>query len=83
MPDKEIGKVTHWYNNIGVAVIKLNSGLKLKDRIAVKRGDEEFEATVDSMQIEHQEIEQGRKGDEVAIKLPQKAKAGATISLLE
>jgi len=79
----EIGKVTHWYDKLGVAVIKLEAPLKVGDNIKVSRGDVEFEETVSSMQIDHKEVDGGKKGDEIAMKLSQKAKVGSTISKVE
>jgi len=78
---QEVGKVTHWYDKIGVAVVKLAGTIKVGDKIKVERSGEEFEDTVTSMQIEHQDVSAAKKGDEVAIKLSQKAKEGAVISL--
>jgi putative protease len=83
MPKKEVGKVTHWYDKISVAVVKLSDALKVGDSIKVERGEEEFDDTVSSMQINHEDVESGKKGDEVAIKLTQKAKEGSTIYIDE
>lgn len=77
--DNLIGKVTHWYDKLGVAVVKLNSALKVGDQIKVKRGDEEFTDTVDSMQLDHKPVDSGKKGDEVAVKVSKQAKEGAEI----
>lgn len=76
---KEIGKITHWYDKIGVAVIKLTGALKKGDTVTIKRGDDEFEETVGSMQIDHEAVEKAKKGDDAAIKLSQKAKEGAVV----
>ena len=76
---KEIGKVSHWYDKIGVAVVKLADTLKKGDTVKFKRGEEEFEETVDSLQINHADVPVGNKGDEVAMKLSQKAKEGAIV----
>ena len=83
MPEKEVGKVTHYYDKIGVAVVKLTGSLKVGDKIKVRRGEEEFEATVDSMQIEHEPVEAAKKGDEAAIRLPQKTKEGAVVCIVD
>ena len=80
---KELGKVVHWYDKIGVAVVKLAGALKVGDKIKVKRGETEFEDTVSSMQLEHQPVEAGKKGQEVAVKLSQPAKDGALICKAE
>ncbi len=77
--EKEIGKVTHWYNKISVAVIKLTGGLKTGDTIKVKHGEEESEETVSSMQIDHEAVESAKKGDEVAVKLSGEARDGSTV----
>ena len=77
--DNPIGKVVHWYDKLGVAVIKLSSTLKVGDQIKVKRGDQEFTDTVDSMQLDHKPVNSGKKGDEIAVKVSQQAKEGAEI----
>ena len=78
-----VGKVIHWYDKISVAVVKLTKGLKVGDSIKVKHGDDEFEDTVSSMQLDHESVKSGKKGQEVAIKLSQKAKEGSEICLTE
>ncbi|MBI5222005.1 MAG: hypothetical protein HY980_00710 [Candidatus Magasanikbacteria bacterium] len=80
---KAIGKVIHWYDKIGVAVIKLASGLKKGDVIKVKKGDVEFDEAVSSMQIDHADVVSAKKGDEVAVKLSQKAKDDAEVYKVE
>jgi hypothetical protein len=77
--EKEIGEITHWYDKIGVAVIKLTSPLAKGDTVKVVRGDDEFEETVNELQIDHAPVEKGKKGDELAVKLSNKAKVGATV----
>ena len=76
-----VGKVTHWYDKISVAVVKLGKGLKVGDSIKVKHGDSEFGDEVSSIQLNHEAIKSGKKGDEVAIKLSQKASVGSEIHL--
>lgn len=77
--DNTIGKVVHYYDKLGVAVIKLNKVLKVGDQIKIKRGDEEFTDTVTSMQLDHKPVSSGKKGDEVAVKVSKQAKEGAEI----
>ncbi len=69
MPEKkEIGKVTHFFGKISVAVIKLNKGLKIGDKISIEGHDNVVELVVDSMQVEHKPIEKAKKGDAVGLK---------------
>ena len=76
---KELGKVIHWYDKISVAVIKLDGPLKKGDRVVVKHGDEEFEDTITSIQIDHKDVDAAKKGDDAAVKLSQKAKKGSVV----
>ena len=77
--ETEVGKVVHWYDRVSVAVAKLSEPLSIGDKIKVRRGEEVFEDTVSSMQLDHKDISTGKKGQEVAVKLSQKANEGAVI----
>lgn len=79
MADQELGKVTHFFGKAMVAVVKLDGDLAAGDTVKIVRGDSEFEMKVDSMQIEHQAIESGKAGDEVAIKVAEPTKEGAIV----
>ena len=83
MADKLIGKVTHYYDKAMVVVIKLEDKIAVGDTIKVKRGDEEFEQKVESMQIEHEQIEKAKKGEEIAIKVNDATKEGASVYKIE
>ena len=71
---KLIGKVTHYFGNIGVAVIELTDKLKVGDTIRIVGGETDFNQTVDSMEIEHQKIKEAKKGDSVGLKVGQKVR---------
>lgn len=74
--EKLVGKITHYYNNIGVGIIELNGSLKAGDAVHIKGKDRDFEQTVDSMQIEHKEVNSAGKGDVIGIKIKEKVKEG-------
>lgn len=78
---KQIGKVVHYFNNIGVAVIELSDDLAIEDTVTFVRpnGDELFEQTIDSMEIDEEPVDEAGSGDEVAVKVDDKAKAGSTV----
>ena len=76
-----VGKVIHYYDKIGVAVIKLEKPLKTGDKIKFIKGDHEFEQTADSMQLEHAQISKGKKGDEIALKVDKVADKGSLVYL--
>ena len=65
----EIGRVTHYYNHINVAVLKLDESLKLGDKIHVLGHSTDFTQVVTSMEVEHHTILWVKPGDDVAIKV--------------
>ena len=80
---KKIGVVTHYYGNIGVAIVALTGKLSKGDRVKFEGGKTEFEQTVESMQIEHQEIDSAKKGDVIGMKVNEKISEGAEVYLME
>jgi len=81
--EKSIGQITHYFGHIGVAVIKLSSELKVGDNIHVVGHGADFTQTVDSMQVEHAQIEVAKAGDDVGMKVNEKVKPGAEVFLVE
>jgi translation elongation factor EF-1alpha len=80
MADFRVGKVTHYYDKLGVAVLELDADLGVGDKIKFVRGGEDlFEQNVSSMQVEHEKIENAKKGDIVGMKTDQPLKDGAEV----
>ncbi len=73
---KPIGKVTHFFDKIGVAIVKLEAALKVGDKVKFEGHGASFEQPVDSMQIDREPIKEAKKGDEVGMKVTQPVKAG-------
>ena len=73
---KLVGKITHYFGNIEVAVIKLSDTLKVGDNIRIIGGETDFNQTVDSMEIEHQKVKIAKKGESVGLKVEQKVREG-------
>lgn len=71
----KIGKVSHYFDKIGVAALLLTGPLAMGD--TVKIGD--LTQIVNSMQINRQPVEKAKKGDDVAIKVDQKVKEGEEV----
>ena len=77
MADVKVGEITHYYDKISVAVLKLtDESLKVGETIKVtdKDGNERFVQEVASMQIEHQSIPEAKAGQEVGLKVEQEVK---------
>jgi hypothetical protein len=80
MADLKVGKVIHYYDKLGVAIVELISALGVGDKIKFVRGGEElFEETVDSMQVEHGKIDSAKKGQSIGLKVDQEVKEGAEV----
>lgn len=80
MPEEEgklIGKVTHYFSKIGVAVIELSDKLSVGDTIRIVGGEAtDFSQTVDSMEMEHEKIKEAKAGDSIGIKVKEKVREG-------
>lgn len=72
MADVKIGEIIHYYNKIGVAVLKLTKGdLSSGETIRIAGHGKEFTQVVSSMQVEHQQIEKAVKDQELGMKVDQ------------
>ncbi|OGM36584.1 hypothetical protein A3E41_04095, partial [Candidatus Woesebacteria bacterium RIFCSPHIGHO2_12_FULL_38_9] len=68
MADFKVGVVTHYYDKIKVAIVELDGNLAVGDKVKFVRGGEDlFEENVDSMQVEHNNIQSASKGDIVGL----------------
>ena len=74
MADKAAGKVTHYYDKIGVAVVEVSAPLAVGDEIKISGHDHEFTQKIESMQIEHEKIEKAEKGKVIGLKIDQSVK---------
>jgi len=83
MAEKKVGEVTHYWGKIGVAGIKVTAALSRGDTIRIKGATTDFEQTVGSMQIEHQNMEIAKKGQEIGLKVEEKVRRGDTVYKVE
>lgn len=74
--EKQVGKITHYFGKIGVAVVELSDELKIGDTVRIVGGNRDFTQKVTSMQIEHQNVEKAGKGEAVGMKVDQLVKEG-------
>jgi putative protease len=82
MTEKEIGVISGYFSNVGVAAIKLSGKLKIGDRVHIKGNTTDFEEEVDSMQINGEHISQAGKGDHVGIKVQEKVRPNDLVFLI-
>ncbi len=74
--EKPIGKISHYYSKLGVAIIELSDELADGDRIKIKGATSGFEQDVESMQIEHEAVKKAKKGDAIGLKVAEKVREG-------
>jgi len=71
-----VGKVTQFYPKISVAVIELENTLKKGDKISIEGKTTNFSQIVESMQIEHKDVEEGIKGQSIGLKVVERVREG-------
>ena len=70
-----IGKITHYFGKIEVGIVEITKGsLAVGDTIHIKGSSTDFEQPVDSMQIEHEQVDKVKKGDVIGLKVKDKVK---------
>jgi len=77
--DIRIGKVTHYYNRISVAVLELTGELKVGDWIHIHGKITDITQRVASMEIEHQKIQSAGPGADVALKVIEMVREGDVV----
>lgn len=81
MEEKPVGKIVHYYSNLGVGIIELSDSLKVGDQIHIKGKTTDFEQTVESMQIEHESVQEAKKGDVIGLKVRERVREGDEVYL--
>lgn len=72
----QVGKVTHYFTKIGVAIIEITGGsIKAGDEIHIKGHTSDFRQKVNSMQIEHENVEMAEPGQSIGVKVEEPVRA--------
>ncbi len=72
MADKKVGRISHYYNHLGVAIIEVEAPFSVGDTLKFVKhgtGEELFQQAVDSIQAEHKAIEKAEKKMSVGVKV--------------
>jgi putative protease len=76
---QEIGKVTHFFTKISVAVIELKAPISVGDRILIKGPTTNLEQTVGSMEIEHEKVRRAEAGQSIGLKVDGRVRENDTV----
>lgn len=75
--EEEVGRVTHYFGKIGVAVIEVSAGsLKVGEAVRIKGHSTDFTQEVGSLQQEHQQITELKKGASGGMRVSQPVHEG-------
>lgn len=75
---KKVGRIDHYYDKIGVAVLVVEGSIAVGDEIEIRDKNDapKFTQTVTSIQIEHKNIDKAKKGQDVGLRVDQEVKEG-------
>ena len=66
---REVGRVSHFFGRINVAIIEVKDTISVGDRILIKGPTTDIEQTIDSMEIEHEKVKQVEAGQSIGMKV--------------
>ncbi len=79
MPEQRIGAVRDYFAKIGVAGIDLEGALRVGDTVHIKGHTTDMEQVVDSIQVEHDQVEEAKKGDSIGLKVKDRCRGGDVV----
>ena len=80
MKENYIGSISNYFSTISVAAFEIEAGkLLVGDTVHIKEHTTNITKSVTSIQMEHEEIETAKKGDDIGIKVSQKVRGGDKI----
>jgi putative protease len=77
--ENHIGRVTHYFKRIGVAVLDLSGGLKVGDVVHIRGHITDLTQPVQSMEIEHHQVQSVGPGADVALKVIDHVRQGDAV----
>lgn len=80
--EKKIGKVTHYFGHIPAGIIKLTGKVKKGDKIHFKGSTTDLIQEITSIQVDHKDIESGKKGDEIGVEVKERVREGDEVFLV-
>ena len=77
---EKIGKVTHYFPHVkAAAVMILKDGLRVGDQIYIKGHTTDFKEKVNSVQLDHVSIQEGKKGQEIGLLVKSRVRIGDSV----
>ncbi|MBI5155944.1 hypothetical protein HZA45_01575 [Candidatus Peregrinibacteria bacterium] len=76
---KILGRVVHYYDRLGVAIVELAAPMKVGDTVKMKRGESESLQEIHSLQIDHTPVTSAKKKAVVGLKVDQEVAEGTLV----
>ena len=83
MSGNRVGKVTHYFDHINVAVLSLTEAIRVGDSLHFLGHATDFRQEVKSMQIEHKAVDSAKPGDDVALEVMQRVRPNDAVFKVE
>ncbi|HID60525.1 MAG TPA: translation elongation factor-like protein [Hadesarchaea archaeon] len=80
---KLVGKISHYFTKIGVGVVELSDEIKVGDKISIEGATTNIQQTIDSMQIEHENVQSAGAGQSIGLKVRDRVREGDLVYKLE
>ena len=83
MGKKLVGRIKHYFDKLGVAVIELSDDLNEGEDISIEGHETNIQQPAASMQIDRKPIEHGHKGQSIGLKVEAKVREGDKVFRIE
>ena len=83
MTEMKIGSVTHYYNNLHVAIVEITEGeLHVGDTIHIAGHTSDFVQKITSMEHDHEPVDVAKPGDIVGVEVSEHAREHDNVYLV-
>lgn len=79
MTEVEIGTVIDFFSKVMAAGVTLTGNLKVGDKVHFKGHTTDLEMVISSMQINNADVQMGKPGDDIGIKVSDRVRRGDKI----
>jgi len=79
--DKPVGEVTHYYGNLGVAIVQFNQDVPVGKNVTFQGATTDFSQDLGSMELDHKQLSAAPRGQEVGVKVKNKVREGDKVYL--
>jgi CBS domain-containing protein len=75
----QAGRISHYYTHLGVAAIQVDLPIRVGDTIYITGPTTNLEQTVESMELEREQVDMARSGQNVGIKVISRVRTGDSV----